>query len=80
MEDDEAIMIVGEKSYRLRELCTSNTTLLVSGHSGIITGLTSSILEATPIKGLTERLTKILQQCPYEGFNEMVSSDQLSVI
>jgi hypothetical protein len=72
-------MIVGDKSYRLRELCTSNTTLLVDGESGVVVGQTSSILEAAPIKGLTERLAKILRQCPYEGFHEMTDVDHLSV-
>lgn len=72
-------MIVDDKSYRLRELCTSNTSLLVNGESGIVVGQTSSILEAAPIKGLTERLAKVLRQCPYEGYHEMTDADHLSV-
>lgn len=68
--DDEVIMAIGEHTLRVRELCTSNTFLLVNAQTGLVYQKASTLLEAAPIKGLTERLVRLLKSHPYEGPTE----------
>lgn len=68
--DDEAILIIGQQSYRIRELCTSNTFLLVNETTGIVQQSTHSVLEVVPIKGLTTRLVQLLRTHPYNSPND----------
>lgn len=63
-------MVIGEQCFRVRELCTSNTFLLVDAMTGRVEQRTSTLLEAAPVKGLTERLHRLLQDHPYEGPTE----------
>lgn len=65
--DDDSIMVIEQKTLRLRELCTSNTFWLVNRDTGIIEETTQSIIEAGFIKGSTGRLVSLLKEHPYEG-------------
>lgn len=60
-------MIVGQKTFRLRELCTSNTFWLINKETGLIEESTQSLIEAAPMRGSIGRLIGLLKEHPYEG-------------
>lgn len=66
-EADDAVLVVGDQTFRLRELSTSNSFLLLDAASGAVRETTGGVLEATPVRGLTGRLVQLLRQCPYDG-------------
>lgn len=70
-DDDETVMIIGDHTIKIRELCTSNTFLIVDKETGMVEETTSNILEAIHFKADLERVKQLLRQFPFEGINQM---------
>lgn len=73
---DEVILCSDQRTFRVREIHTSNTHMLV-GREGKVRELSKNLLEAKMIPAKVERLRELLEACPYEGPDERPEQSSL---
>src|ERR1700735_3995455 len=72
-DEDEAVLCTPTQTFRLRQVHTSNSHLILSP-SASTAGLnlihsSTDFLEAVPIAGKTDRLESMLRSCAYDGLD-----------
>ncbi|KAJ3158272.1 Sister chromatid cohesion protein DCC1 [Geranomyces michiganensis] len=69
LPNDEAVLCTRDATYAIREVQTSNTTLLTREHSSgyTVDACLSGYMELVPTRPRVDKLRELLEEAPYDG-------------